>query len=277
MNLRRILSWAPTIPALLGFLFCLWNTVAPETVPCQTAGCALYGTGTESNILWHAGMAAFGLLIVLSAWRKKYAARPALFFLACDIPLLVFLVLTAPCAKCLAVGLIFFWTACAADYWRIPSPGKRFSHRAVPCIWLVAFAMNLGVVASDTIPSWSMAGDPKTAILVAYVSPTCPYCLKAIERYERHGDKVAFLPIIKDRSDFSRIVCARLLAEKEPERALSGVMAEAGREDYERPSTPVLVSRLPILLRCLVNTARSLSSGAHIVPIVEFRGLPQES
>lgn len=276
MSLRRVLFSAPTIPALLGFLFCLWNSIAPEAMPCGTTGCALYGPGTESNFLWHAGTAAFAVLAGLSALQRKSAANLALFFVACDIPLLFSLVLTAVCAKCLIVGALFFWTACAADRQTTPVREKSFTHRAIPALWLALFIMNLGSVLSDFIPSWSMSGNPRKAELVAYVSPTSPASLMAIKRYEKQGDKVAFLPIIKDGTDFSRIVYARMLVEENPERPLSQIMAAAGSPDYARPSVAVLVSKLPILLRCLINTARSLASGSRAVPIVEYRGLPPE-
>ncbi len=278
MSAARFLS-QPAIPAAAGFAFCLWNALAPDTVPCGASGCALYA-GAGSAVVWALGALSFGLTFLLAKRKKKrWTAKLACLLLACDIPFLAVLVLTAPCTKCMLVGLLLFWMAMASrkDAGTEEEQGGQLVpeplFRTVRTVWLALFCAVCGSLVGEAMAPRAVQGDLASAEATICISPSCPHCLEAVRRYEQSG-RVAFIAVAPGKDDLARVVLMHSLRQENPSRSLSSIMEEVSRPETALPGAFEFALNAPLAFKTLAATAKAGWTGAKSLPLVEFRGLP---
>ncbi len=263
-----IMPW-PLLVALLGLVFCAWSAYGNAFQICLSVGCEISKDMSIGGIsLWWFGCAAFATLIILS-----FSGRPVLgvvvsgFFLVADMALLLLMLMTASCLSCLIVAVFF-----ALAYTAFRYAGKGYdpvSRSWLILVWFALMVANLGGVLRENMTPWAMVGPEEPSVNV-YFSPTCPACLDVLT-VMAPNPTAAFYPVMKKESEFDMVAhMADALAEgKNIQQAL--IHAQSAHEDMPKQG---LFSLMMLRLRLLFNEAYLARNGMHVVPVVEYKGLP---
>lgn len=279
---RSILIF-PAILALLGALFCAWNSLDSGSVPCITEGCTLFQTFTIGGFsLWWAGVGLFSLLTLLAL----VGAAGACWFisglaLSVDCMLMVIMLLTAPCFACLVVAVML-----ALCFWRFR---EEFLHPSAPgrssrngskswllALWGILFVVNLGLATRSAVTPWPIQTPQENAPAVnIYFSPSCSACRQLVLGMPAtEAEQVAWFPVVEEGQGL-------YIIDSMHKSILEGVpLDKAFTTAMESPAPTLWASltspRLLVLqFRLWVNQAHVLRAGGATLPMVEFRGVPE--
>lgn len=256
--------------ALLGVAFCLLAARGTMESICFTEGCALTkDTSLFGLSLWWWGVGAFSLLVITGVIGfVQTAFSLSLLFLACDVFFLAWLGLGAPCLNCTVAGLLFFFSFLFFS----KGQNKLFT-KIMLGLWLFAFAPNLFAIGQELAAPWPMVGNKDGRVKV-FFSPTCPFCLKAVNRVMRnaYGEMVLY-PVAKSSEDLRRIklILGGLQEGKAPFDAIQDMVAgNATMPDFG------IVDLATLQFRLWRNKVFLTKSGAKGVPMILVNGLPPQ-
>lgn len=265
---RPPVSWGSVLLSLLAAGFCLLQTGHWADAICPSSGCLLFRDVSVAGIsLWWVGAGVFTLVALLClARRNMLAFYFVALCLAVDCLLLALMIFIAPCVSCLGaalfLGLLFLLLR--------PVPQGWFTGQSRPSvlfiIWGLLFVANGAAALNEQMGAWVIHGAEHTERRV-YFSPSCPACKDAVTAF---ATGAAFVPVMKDESDFAAIV--RL--EDGLNKGLG--LREAFNASLTGPEPDISLARnLRLRLRLLRNKADILRLGFDKLPLIMINGLPQ--
>ncbi|MDR1243157.1 MAG: hypothetical protein LBM00_10330 [Deltaproteobacteria bacterium] len=263
--------------SLLGLAWSVFFTVGIGTdAVCVTSGCAVVENERIAGISpWWVADALFFLMALFAVLRLRVAAHfIAALFLAGDCVFLALMLFLAPCASCLVLALLLF---CAFVFLSAKNAGflvktRRFFHVALSLIWLFLFVMNLGPVVGDVAGSKLLYGSPEAEIDL-YFSPTCPACLEALRFF---AESANFYAVAENDEDIAILadLTRRLTEGQSLEGAMESISSMRATGTYAAPAL-TLMQELPLRFAVMRNKAGISRLGFTTVPVILFRGLPQ--
>ncbi|MDR2727426.1 MAG: hypothetical protein LBC10_05495 [Deltaproteobacteria bacterium] len=268
---------APFGLALCGLIFCAWNVWNADSVPCISAGCALFRNFTLVGIsLWWPGIFGFAVLALCAlSGRLRLGKFCAALGLILDCLLLILMLGTSPCLTCLFAALLlalaYLCFLLAAHTRQRTFTGLRFS--ILLAVWACLFVANLGGLARENAGPWAMQtpANAQAPVARAYFSPSCPACRQLVrELPPDQAAKLAWYPVAEKGHDL-RVIAAML------ERLRQGdAMDQALSAALEAPLTgqwTLLPDMLLLQLRLWRNQTHVIESG-NTLPLLEFPGVP---
>lgn len=266
----------PLFLALCGVLFSGWNAWDSASVPCLSAGCALYQSFSVGGFsLWWVGVGAFSVLGLLALFGQAGPGRlVAGLGLVLDAGLLVIMALTLPCLACLVVALLLAATYAAFRH-EVLAPARGMpikpSRSWLLLAWGLLFVLNIGFLARDAVRPWSIEGPADgTATVHVYFSPSCAACRQLVEGAPASGE-IAWYPVAEEARDLA--VVSALMREKDLKP-----FREAFTLALAAPDLPLTAYMKPTMLRLQFrlwrNKAHALLAGSNTLPFVEFHGAP---
>ncbi|MBR5734335.1 MAG: hypothetical protein IKX79_02175 [Desulfovibrionaceae bacterium] len=262
----------PLLAAIAGLALALWNLLAADTVPCTSSGCALQ----HDFSLWGIGAGVFGALILCSLVKApKLGLWLSGLALACDMFLLILMLLTATCPACLVSALLL--ALCFVGFihasrtpWNTSTPPLALG---LLYLWSMLFVIDTGLLVRDIAAPWAISvpekDQPKANI---YFSTSCQACRNLL---------LGMRP-----ADLSTIAWYPVAEKKEDLRAIHALEREIRRGvplDIALRRLPQDLSTLPSLsigdflrlkIRLGINRSRVLISGRDALPFVQFFGVP---
>ena len=265
---RQPISWGSVLLALLATGFCLVQAGPLADALCPSTGCLLFRDVRVAGIsLWWVGAGTFACIALLCLLRRTALAFSFVALcLAVDCLLLMVMIFIAPCLSCLGaalfLGLLFLLLR--------PTPQGWFTGQSRPSalfiIWGLLFVANGAAVLNEQLGTWVIHGAEHSERRV-YFSPSCPACKDAVAAF---ATGAAFVPVMKDESDFAAIV--RL--EDGLRNGLS--LQDAFSASLSGPEPDISLARnLRLRLRLLRNKADILRLGFDKLPLIMINGLPQ--
>ena len=264
---------APLVPALLGLLFCIWNTIDAVSVPCFTLGCSIQHSFTLAGIsLWRIGACSFALLTLCALAGFLAAGRLlAGAMLICDSALLLLMTASAPCLSCLITALLM-----AASF-------ALFCHSA-PCrtalapslflVWGLTFCMAAGQLVHSLASPLAIAGpaDPAALRMNIYFSPSCSACRRLVQGMPQDAASFsAWYPVAETEQDLAAIAAMHkaLIAGKDLHEAFTEAQ-NAPKADF-----PERIALFPLQIRLWINRGHVLEGGQNALPYITVYGVPK--
>lgn len=280
MTRSRKMLLTPFCLALAGALFAGWNSWAPASVPCLTAGCSLYQQVTVAGFsLWWAGAGAFLLLAVLALPGLSGPGRLISGIgLGIDCLLLILMALTLPCAACLTVALLLAlcYASFRSEALQVRRNRKGQGKSWLLFVWSLLFVINVGLLARSGLDPWPLRvpeGSEPASVNI-FFSPSCGACRELIQGMpEAEAAAAAWYPVAETDADIPVILALRdslMLSDKPFGAQLEAALAAPPLNKYEllRPKALLLQFRL------WRNQTHVLEAGQERLPFVEFHGLP---
>ena len=276
----------PFFLALAGILFSLWNALGDASALCVTEGCSLFSTYTLAGVsLWWAGVAGFGLLLLLAIPGLAAAGMVcAGLGLVLDCLLLLVMLFTAPCFNCLIIGLLLALTFVSYRAAARRDQRRRADGSLSPLltVWILLFIVDVGCLARESLDPWALVepSDGSEAAVRVYFSPSCAACVSLVRSYdEARSGSAAWYPVAENERDLMIIAdMRRRMAEDGPEGGASLAAALdaslAAAPVRTAPSAQLSPGALLLQFRLWRNAARVLDAGSDRLPFVEFHGAP---
>ena len=268
----------PLVPALTGLALSVWNVTDTGSVPCPTAGCLIQTAFTIGGVsLWWPGVLLFALLSVCAMIGQRQAGRClAGLALLADLPLLLLMLISAPCFACMIVALCIALTFIAfrepAASWSARPQNTLFS-RMLLLIWSLLFTATVGLLINESVKPWAISSPTGQASASVYFSFDCSACRKLIFSMSPDmAETMAWYPVAENAGDATAaIAMARALKNGLP-------MADALREARAAGSSPSYQRLAPswwmMQIRLWINRSHVLLAGQDTLPMVEFYGIP---
>lgn len=264
---RQSPAWTSVFVALAGLVYSTLNALGKAEALCITTGCDLFKDITIYGYsLWWVGSAFFSLSLLLCLLGKKAPAlglsKLGLFI---DCLLLLFMAFTAPCVPCLIAAILI-----ALLYYTLFKEMQSRSHKTSMLLifWLFVFCPNLFATINESIGTWAIYGPEKSDMQI-YFSPSCPVCLKTIERLAANPDaRIAFHPVSEIEKDITTIHNIDTYIREGASFLIA--FKRATREG----STS---SNIPLRLRWNLyrNKAHLAALGVTKIPVLITNGMPQ--
>ncbi len=260
-------AWVPVFIALSGLAYTILNALGQGQELCITAGCTLFKDITvQGYSLWWAGSLFFGLVLILGLLGKRTLAFSlASLALLCDIFLLLFMAVTAPCVPCLVVAAVMALLFLALQ------PGDSHGRKkgnVLLVLWLFAFCPNIVATVNETMGTWAMYGKDRADMQV-FFSPSCPVCQETVTRLSANPDaRIAFFPVAETPDDVATISAMQTSLEE-------GTSLLVAFNRALRASAPDRDIPLSLRWNLFRNKAHLGSLGVTRIPVIITNGVPK--
>jgi hypothetical protein len=185
----------------------------------------------------------------------------------CDIPLLLLMLVGAPCFPCLLTAGLIALTYFAFTRFR------PLRHAVLAGVWGILFIMDIGTLISGAVSPWALqpADEPLARV---YFSPSCGACLKLIlDTPHKEAQRTDWCPVAKNDRDIEAVALMKQAVKKGIPLREAVIRASEYTADPDAPTPDITIPEmLRLRAQLWINRAHVLHGGQYLLPYRQTYG-----